>query len=352
MTSRSSSAQAGRRDRPRGRLSGDDQGVGRRRRQGAARRPRRRRGRRGIRRRAGPRRHRPSATIACSLKSSSSAPRHIEIQVLGDAHGNVVSLWERECSLQRRHQKVVEESPSPFLDEATRRAMSGQAVALARAVGYQSAGTVEFVVGAGPELLFPGDEHPASGRAPRHRDDHGARSGRADDPGRRRREARPSLRKRSAATDGRSSAGSTPRTRRATSSPPRAGSSGIGLPRASPAPCASTPAWLKGTRSRCYYDSMIAKLITHGADPRRGDRAGCARRSTRFVIRGVASNLAFQSALMRQPPIRRRRDRHRPDRRGVPGRATSRRAWFTKIRCCSRPSPPTPAGATSSVPRR
>ena len=74
-------------------------------------------------------------------------PRHIEIQVLGDSHGNIVYLWERECSLQRRHQKVVEEAPSPFLDATTRKAMGEQAVALARAVKYQSAGTVEFVVG-------------------------------------------------------------------------------------------------------------------------------------------------------------------------------------------------------------
>jgi propionyl-CoA carboxylase alpha chain len=73
-------------------------------------------------------------------------PRHIEIQVLGDQHGNVVYLGERECSIQRRNQKVVEEAPSPFLDEATRRAMGEQAVALARAVDYCSAGTVEFIV--------------------------------------------------------------------------------------------------------------------------------------------------------------------------------------------------------------
>ena len=73
-------------------------------------------------------------------------PRHIEIQVLGDGYGNIVHLGERECSIQRRHQKVIEEAPSPFLDAKTRAAMGAQAVALARAVDYQSAGTVEFIV--------------------------------------------------------------------------------------------------------------------------------------------------------------------------------------------------------------
>src|SRR6185369_5518369 len=73
-------------------------------------------------------------------------PRHIEIQLIGDGHGNCVYLWERECSIQRRHQKVIEEAPSPFLDARTRKAMGEQAVALAKAVKYKSAGTVEFIV--------------------------------------------------------------------------------------------------------------------------------------------------------------------------------------------------------------
>jgi propionyl-CoA carboxylase alpha chain len=79
-------------------------------------------------------------------------PRHIEIQVMADSHGNVIYLNERECSLQRRHQKVIEEAPSPFLDEATRKKMGEQAVALAKAVDYESAGTVEFIVD--PERNF------------------------------------------------------------------------------------------------------------------------------------------------------------------------------------------------------
>ena len=81
-------------------------------------------------------------------------PRHIEIQVLADQHGNVVYLGERECSIQRRHQKVIEEAPSPFLDEDTRRAMGEQAVALSKAVDYCSAGTVEFIVDKDKNFYF------------------------------------------------------------------------------------------------------------------------------------------------------------------------------------------------------
>src|SRR5256884_5444287 len=81
-------------------------------------------------------------------------PRHIEIQVLGDKHGNIIHLGERECSIQRRNQKVVEEAPSPLIDAVTRGKMGAQAVALAKAVGYDSAGTVEFVAGQDKRFYF------------------------------------------------------------------------------------------------------------------------------------------------------------------------------------------------------
>ena len=83
-----------------------------------------------------------------------SEPRHIEIQLIGDRHGNVIHLNERECSIQRRHQKVIEEAPSPFLDDKTRAAMGAQAVALAKSVGYDSAGTVEFIMDGKKNFYF------------------------------------------------------------------------------------------------------------------------------------------------------------------------------------------------------
>jgi propionyl-CoA carboxylase alpha chain len=121
------------------------------------------------------------------------SPRHIEIQLLGDKHGNILYLNERECSVQRRHQKVVEEAPSPFVTPAMRKAMGEQAVALARAVGYTFGGHGRADrVGRRhdrPGLLLPRDEHPPAGGASRHRIYHRARSGRADDPRRLWREA-------------------------------------------------------------------------------------------------------------------------------------------------------------------
>ena len=116
-------------------------------------------------------------------------PRHVEIQVLGDKHGNVIYLGERECSIQRRNQKVIEESPSPLLDAKTRAKMGEQAVALAKRRRLRQRRHGGIRGRAGPQLLFPGDEHAAAGRASGDRACHRHRSGRADDPGRCRRAA-------------------------------------------------------------------------------------------------------------------------------------------------------------------
>ena len=116
-------------------------------------------------------------------------PRHVEIQVLGDKHGNVIHLGERECSIQRRNQKVIEEAPSPLLDKATRRKMGEQAVALAKAVGYDFRRHGRVRRGPGPVVLLPRDEHAPPGRAPGDRDGHRHRPRRGDDPGRGRRAA-------------------------------------------------------------------------------------------------------------------------------------------------------------------
>ena len=141
-------------DRPEGRLSGDDQGLGRRRRQGHAHRLQRRRGpaKASSRRPTRPRRRSP--TTACSSRSTSRSRATSRSSCIADGHGNCVYLWERECSIQRRHQKVIEEAPSPFLDAKTRKAMGEQAVALAKAVKYKSAGTVEFIVDKNRKFYF------------------------------------------------------------------------------------------------------------------------------------------------------------------------------------------------------
>ncbi len=225
-------------------------------------------------------------------------PRHIEIQLIGDAHGNCVYLQERECSIQRRHQKVIEEAPSPFLDEKTRKAMGEQAVALAKAVKYQSAGTVEFVVGrdksfyflemntrlqvehpvtecitgvdlvelmirvaAGEKLPFAQKDVKLNGWAMECRIN-------AEDPFR----------------------NFLPSTGRLTRYLPPAEADGVRV---------DTGVY-EGGEISMYYDSMIAKLIVHAASR---DQAIAKMRDAlnAFVIRGVSSNIAFQSALMQHP---------------------------------------------------
>ena len=226
-------------------------------------------------------------------------PRHIEIQVLGDAHGNLVYLWERECSIQRRHQKVLEEAPSSFLDEKTRHAMGRQAVALARAVNYQSAGTVEFVVSRDRSFYFLEMntrlqvEHPvtemitgldlvelmiraaAGERLPLAQEDVRLEGWaiecriNAEDP----------LRNFLPSTG-----------RLVRYLPP---------PEAEGAVRVDTGVQ-EGGEIPVHYDPMIAKLIAHGAS-RSQAIARMRDALNAFVIRGVSSNIAFQAALMQHP---------------------------------------------------
>jgi propionyl-CoA carboxylase alpha chain len=226
-------------------------------------------------------------------------PRHIEIQILGDAYGNVVHLWERECSLQRRHQKVLEEAPSPFLDEATRQAMGAQAVALARAVRYQSAGTVEFVVDGDRRFYFLEMntrlqvEHPvtemitgldlvelmirvaASEKLP-FTQGQIRRQGwalecriNAEDPVR----------------------GFLPATGRLVRYLPPPEVDGV---------VRVDTGVYEGAEIPVYYDSLIAKLITLGAT-RTEAIARMRDALNAFIIRGVSANIAFQAALLQHP---------------------------------------------------
>ncbi len=225
-------------------------------------------------------------------------PRHIEIQVLGDSQGNVVYLGERDCSIQRRHQKVIEEAPSPFIDPVTRKAMGEQAVSLAKAVNYQSAGTVEFVVGkdksfyflemntrlqvehpvtegitgldlveqmirvaAGEELAFKQEDIKLDGWSMECRIN-------ADDPFR----------------------NFLPSTGRLVKYRPPAEVDGVRV---------DTGVY-EGGEIPMYYDSMIAKLIVHGKD--RTEAIEKMRFALNdFVIRGIHSNIPFQAALLQHP---------------------------------------------------
>ena len=236
------------------------------------------------------------------------SPRHIEIQVLGDAHGNVVYLHERECSIQRRHQKVIEEAPSPFISEATRRAMGEQAVALAKAVKYQSAGTVEFVVGKDQSFYFLEMntrlqvEHPVTESITgldlveqMIRVAAGEKLGftQADIP------------RRGWAIECRINAEDPfrnflPSTGRLVRYQPPATSMEAAAPVPPDGGVRVDTGVYEGGEIPMYYDSMIAKLIVHGRD--RNEAIAKMREALNaFVIRGVASNIPFQSALLAHP---------------------------------------------------
>ncbi|MDH7794463.1 MULTISPECIES: acetyl/propionyl/methylcrotonyl-CoA carboxylase subunit alpha [unclassified Beijerinckia] len=226
-------------------------------------------------------------------------PRHIEIQVLGDKHGNVIYLGERECSIQRRNQKVIEEAPSPLLDEETRRAMGAQAVALAKAVDYDSAGTVEFVAGQDRSFYFLEMntrlqvEHPvtelvtgidlveqmirvAAGETLAIRQSHVHLRGwavesrvYAEDPVR----------------------GFLPSTGRLVKyRPPTEGHyDGVTV--------RNDTGVQEGGEISIYYDPMIAKLVTHAGD-REAAIDAQARALDEFVIDGIRHNIPFLSSLM------------------------------------------------------
>ena len=236
------------------------------------------------------------------------SPRHIEIQILGDAHGNTVYLNERECSIQRRHQKVIEEAPSPFISEATRQAMGEQAVALAKAVNYQSAGTVEFVVGKDQSFYFLEMntrlqvEHPVTEcitgldlveQMIRVAAGESLTFGQAD------------VQRRGWAMECRINAedpfrGFLPSTGRLVRYQPPAQSMEAAMPMPAHGGVRVDTGVAEGGEIPMHYDSMIAKLIVHGVD--RADAIAKMREALNgFVIRGVASNIPFQAALLAHP---------------------------------------------------
>ncbi len=249
-------------------------------------------------------------------------PRHIEIQVLADRHGTCIYLGERECSIQRRNQKVIEEAPSPFLDEATRRAMGEQAVALAQAVGYTSAGTVEFIVDGERNFYFLEMntrlqvEHPvtelitgidlveqmirvAAGEALSIAQGDVTLTGwaiesrlYAEDPYR---GFLPSI--------GRLTRYRPPREQAA--GPMRDADKWLPLPDGTAAPTGQTAVRndtgvFEGGEISMYYDPMIAKLCTWGQD--RATALEAMRLALdRFEVEGIGHNLPFLSAVMDHP---------------------------------------------------
>ena len=225
-------------------------------------------------------------------------PRHIEIQIIADSHGNVVYLNERECSLQRRHQKVIEEAPSPFLDEKTRKRMGEQAVALAKAVEYQSAGTVEFIVDRKRNFYFLEMntrlqvEHPITELITgvdlvelmiRVADGEKLPISQADVP-----INGWAIESRVYAEDS------------ARNFLPSVGRLVYYRPPAEDEHVRVDTGVYEGGEVSMYYDPMIAKLVTHGAD--REEAINHMRSALdRFLIRGVSHNMSFLSALMVNP---------------------------------------------------
>jgi propionyl-CoA carboxylase alpha chain len=229
-------------------------------------------------------------------------PRHIEIQVLGDKHGNVIYLGERECSIQRRNQKVIEEAPSPLLDEANRRRMGEQAVALAKAVGYDSAGTVEFVAGQDRSFYFLEMntrlqvEHPVTEMVTGI--DLVEEMIRVA-AGEKLRLAQADVKLEGWAVESRVYAEDPTRNflpstgRLVTYRPPPEGPEGSAAVR-------NDTGVYEGGEISIYYDPMIAKLVTHA--PTRLEAIDAqARALDAFAIDGIRHNIPFVSALMQHP---------------------------------------------------
>ena len=234
-----------------------------------------------------------------------TSPRHIEIQVLGDKHGNLVHLNERECSIQRRNQKVIEEAPSPFLDETTRKAMGAQAIALAKAVDYDSAGTVEFIVDGERNFYFLEMntrlqvEHPVTEMI----------TGVDLVEQMIRVAAGETL---SLKQDGLKPRGWAIESRVYAEDPYRGFLPSIGRLVRYQAPAEgdrgdyrvrNDAGVREGDEISMFYDPMISKLCAYGAD-REAAADGMARALDDFLIEGVEHNIPFLSAVMDQPRFR------------------------------------------------